>query len=116
TAFLASTEFTRHVVLEQGGAGWFKIQSMFSLVRMYGGPIELAYAAQGAIALVVVVAVVHAWSRTDRFAAKGALLCIGSFLATPYSLDYDMMILAPAILLLAADHRSGNRAPWRATP
>jgi uncharacterized membrane protein len=115
TAFLASTEFTRHVVLEQGGAGWFKIQSMFSLVRMYGGPIELAYAAQGAIALVVVAAVVHAWSRTDRFAAKGALLCIGSFLATPYSLDYDMMILAPAILLLAADHRSGNMAPWRAT-
>jgi hypothetical protein len=63
----------------------------------------------------VIAAIVHAWSRTDRFAAKAALLCIGSFLATPYSLDYDMMILAPAILLLAADHRSGNMAPWRAT-
>lgn len=114
TAFLASTEFTRHVVLEQGGAGWFKIQSVFSLVRMYGGPVELAYAVQSAVALVIVAAIVRVWMRTERFAPKAALLCIGSLLATPYSLDYDMMILAPAILLLVADYRSGNAAPYRA--
>ena len=29
TAFFASTKFTRTVVLEQGGTGWFKIQSVF---------------------------------------------------------------------------------------
>src|SRR5450756_51567 len=43
TAFLASTKFTRTVVLEQGGTGWFKIQSVFSWVRMWGGGIALAY-------------------------------------------------------------------------
>lgn len=115
TAFFASTDFTRHVVLEQGGAGWFKIQSVFALVRMVGGTVEIAYAAQLFVALIVVAAVVGAWNRTDRFAPKAALLCTGSFLATPYSLDYDMMILAPAILLLVADYRSNDKAPWRAS-
>ena len=40
TAFLASTHFTRTVVLEQGDTGWHKIQSVFSLVRMWGGGID----------------------------------------------------------------------------
>ena len=43
-AFLASTKFSRIVVLEQGGTGWYKIQSVFSWVRMWGGGIALAYA------------------------------------------------------------------------
>lgn len=115
TAFLASTEFTRDVVLEQGGAGWFKIQSVFSLVRMYGGALALAYAVQIVVDLIVIAITVRMWGRTNRFAPKAALLCIGSLVATPYSFDYDMMILAPAILLLAADYRSGNRVPYRAT-
>ena len=34
---------------------------------------------------------------------KAAALCIAAILATPYSLDYDMMVLAPAIAFLAAD-------------
>ncbi len=45
SAFLASTKFTREVVLEQGDTGWYKIQSVFSWVRMWGGGITLAYAA-----------------------------------------------------------------------
>ncbi len=38
SAFFASTKFTRTVVLEQGDTGWEKIQSVFSVVRMWGGP------------------------------------------------------------------------------
>jgi hypothetical protein len=33
SAFLASTKFTRTVVLEQGDTGWYKIRSVFSWVR-----------------------------------------------------------------------------------
>jgi alpha-1,2-mannosyltransferase len=43
-AFLASTHFTRTIVLEAGETGWEKIQSVFSVVRMWGGPVALAYA------------------------------------------------------------------------
>ena len=34
-------------------------------------------------------------------------------LATPYSLDYDLMLLAPAIAFLAADGMRRGFAPWR---
>lgn len=115
TAFLASTHFTRITVLEAGGAGWFKIQSVFALVRMWGGSVAFAYAMQATIALAIVATIVHVWSRTSRFASKAALLCVGSFLATPYSLDYDMMILAPAILLLIAELRVQPAPPYRAS-
>jgi hypothetical protein len=33
---------------------------------------------------------------------KGAALIFATLLATPYTLDYDLMLLAPAIMLLAA--------------
>jgi Glycosyltransferase family 87 len=48
-AFLDSTRFTRLVALEQGDTGWYKIQSIFAWARMWGVPIPLAYALQGAV-------------------------------------------------------------------
>jgi hypothetical protein len=103
SAFLASTKFTRTVVLEQGDTGWFKIQSVFSWVRMWGGSVALAYALQGAATLLIAAALVWLWRSAAGFALKAAGLVIGSVLATPYSLDYDLMLLAPAIAYLALD-------------
>jgi len=115
TAFLASTKFTRTVVLEQGGTGWFKIQSVFAWVRMWGGGITLAYAAQGAVTLLIAAALVWLWRSTAAFPLKAAGLLIGSVLATPYSLDYDLMLLAPAIAYLATDGLARGFAPWEKT-
>jgi hypothetical protein len=103
TAFLESMPFTRNVVLEQGGTGWYKIQSLFSWVRMWGGSVELAYAMQGAMTLVIAVALIRLWRGRAAFPLKAAALAIGCLLATPYSLDYDLMLLAPAIAYLAVD-------------
>jgi glycosyl transferase family 87 len=50
-AFLGSGQFTRTIVLEQGGPGWHKLPTVFAWVRMWGGTVPLAYAAQGAISL-----------------------------------------------------------------
>jgi hypothetical protein len=47
-AFADSMNFTQTIVLEQGGTGWEKIQSVFSAVRNWGGNLATAYAAQGA--------------------------------------------------------------------
>ena len=103
TAFLASTEFTRTIVLEQGGTGWFKIQSVFAWVRMWGGGIALAYVAQGGVTILVAAALAWMWHGRAAFPLKAAGLAIGCVLATPYSLDYDLMLLAPAIAYLAVD-------------
>jgi alpha-1,2-mannosyltransferase len=115
SAFLASTKFTRTVVLEQGGTGWYKIQSVFAWVRMWGGGVTLAYALQGAVTLLVAAALVWLWRSPAAFALKAAALVIGCALATPYSLDYDLMLLAPAIAFLALDGLARGFAPWEKT-
>src|SRR5450631_170399 len=115
TAFLASTKFTRTVVLEQGGTGWYKIQSVFAWVRLWGGGVTLAYAAQGAVMLLVAAALTWLWRSPAAYPLKAAGLLIGSALATPYSLDYDLMLLAPAIAFLALDGLARGFAPWEKT-
>jgi len=115
TAFLASTKFSRVVVLEQGGTGWYKIQSVFSWVRMWGGGIPLAYALQGAVTLLIAAALAWLWRSQVAFPLKAAALAIGSVLATPYVLDYDLMLLAPAIAYLALDGFTRGFAPWEKT-
>ena len=74
TAFLASTKFTRTVMLEQGGTGWYKIQSVFSWVRMWGGGIDLAYALQGAVTILVAAALAWLWRSPAAFPLKAAAL------------------------------------------
>jgi hypothetical protein len=102
-AFSSSEEFTRTVVLEQGSTGFYRIQSVFAWVRMWSGPIPLAYIAQGLVTLLCGVSLFRIWRSDVSQSVKGAALCIAAILATPYSLDYDLMALAPAIALLAAD-------------
>jgi hypothetical protein len=114
-AFLASTEFTRTVVLEHGDTGWYKIQSVFSWARMWGSPIPLAYVIQGAVTIVVGAATVWLWRSPARFPLKAAALCLAAVLATPYTLDYDMMVLAPAIAFVAVDGITRGFAPWEKT-
>jgi len=114
-AFLASTEFTRTVVLEQGNTGWYKIQSVFSWARMWGAPIPLAYALQGAVILGIGAALAWLWRGAAPYPLKAAALCLATILATPYSFDYDMMVLAPAIAFIAVDGFTRNFGPWEKT-
>jgi alpha-1,2-mannosyltransferase len=111
-AFLASTQFTRTVVLENGETGWQKIQSVFSAVRMWGGPVALAYAIQGSVTLALAATMVWLWRARVDFALKAAGLIIAAVLATPYSLDYDMTALAPAIVFLAVHGTRSGFAPY----
>jgi hypothetical protein len=114
-AFFVGAEFTRTVVLEQGDTGWHKIQSIFSWARMWGAPVPLAYAIQGAATLVFAMATAWLWHGKAPYPLKAAGLCLAAILATPYTLDYDMMVLAPAIAFLAADGMARGFGPWEKT-
>jgi alpha-1,2-mannosyltransferase len=114
-AFLASAHFTRTVVLEAGETGWHKIQSVFALVRMWGGPVPLAYAVQSVVTVALAAALVWLWRLRADFALKAAALIIAAILATPYSLDYDLTTLAPAIAFLAVHGSRCGFAPWEKT-
>ncbi len=100
-AFADSTAFTQTVVLEQGGTGWEKIQSVFSAVRMWGGGLQFAYAAQIALALAVAATLAWLWHSDAVFELKASALATASLLATPYVLDYDLAVLAVSIALFA---------------
>jgi hypothetical protein len=114
-AFLASMQFTREVVLERGDTGWHKIQSVFSWVRMWGGSVSLAYLVQATASAAIAAALVWLWRGAASLPIKAAALLIGTLLATPYSLDYDLMLLAPAIAWLAADGMQRGFAPFEKT-
>ncbi len=111
-AFLASTEFSRKVVLEAGSTGWHKIQSVFSVARMWGGSISLSYAAQGTVTLLLAGAVIWLWRSQAAHALKAAALLIAALLATPYSLDYDLVVMAPAIAFFVAHGLAQGFRPW----
>jgi Glycosyltransferase family 87 len=96
-AFANSMTFTQTVVLEQGGTGWEKIQSVFSAVRMWGAGVHLAYAVQMALALLLAASLAWLWQSDAAFELKASALASGSLLATPYVLDYDLVVLAVAI-------------------
>jgi hypothetical protein len=114
-AFLASTEYSRAVVLEQGDTGWHKIQSLFSWARMWGASILVAYALQGVLTAALGLAIVRLWRSAAPHALKAAALCLAAILATPYTLDYDMMVLAPAIAFFVADGLGRGFRPWEKT-
>lgn len=100
-AFASSARFLREVGLEQGHTGFAKIQSVFAWVRLWGGPVTVAYALQLLSACAALVALVLIWRKNISIHDRGAALCLAALLCTPYSLDYDLMLLAPAIALLA---------------
>jgi hypothetical protein len=114
-AFFTFAEYTRVHVLETGETGWHKIQSVFSWARMWGASVAFAYAVQGAITIVVAGALVWLWRSPASFALKAAALCLAAILATPYSLDYDLMVLAPAIAFLALDGLARGFGPYEKT-
>jgi hypothetical protein len=102
-AFLDSMRFTRTVVLEQGNTGLYKIQSAFAWVRLWRGTIGQAYGIQAIVALAVMIALLRIWRGSIATAYKKSALCLAALLITPYCMDYDLMLLAPVIALLAAE-------------
>ena len=97
-AFADSMNFTQTVVLERGGTGWEKIQSVFSAVRMWGAGVQTAYAVQFALALMLAASLAWLWHGDAAFELKASALATASLLATPYVLDYDLVVLAVAIV------------------
>jgi alpha-1,2-mannosyltransferase len=96
-AFLASIEMSRKVLLEQGSVGFEKQQSAFAAVRLWGGSVSLAYAVQGLVSALAVMATAWAWRRSGHRALKASLLVAATALASPHLLDYDLVMLAPAL-------------------
>jgi hypothetical protein len=96
--------------LVEGKAPWWKLQSLFALVRFFGGPEQLAWALQWILSATVAVVLVVMWRSRVSYSLKAAALATGVLLITPYLFMYDIMVLAiPVAFLVRIGLGSGFR-------
>src|SRR5882757_178850 len=96
--------------LTEGKATWWKLQSLFSLVRFLGGTEQLAWIFQWILTATVAVVLALMWRSRIPYTLKAAALAVGTLLTTPYLFMYDMMVLAiPVAFLVRAGLKSGFR-------
>jgi hypothetical protein len=112
--FLAGSGLARST-LEQGLVGDAKMQSAFAAVRLWGGGLGLAYAAQAVVAAFAAVGLVWLQRRAFRGPAEGPAMIVAALLASPFLLDYDLILLAvPLAWMFREGVRTGFHA-WEKT-
>ena len=102
SAFVDSLVFSQVQATEYSHTGFYKLQSAFTAVRLLDGSIGLAYALHGLLLAGLLAATLWIWRSTADRRLKAASLMTGSFLAPSYILDYDMVLLAPAMAALVS--------------
>lgn len=111
SGFLHNAPINVHV-LEHGLGFWERMPTPFSAVRLAGGSLSLAYAAQAASALGAAVLTALAWRSRAPLRVRGAVLILAGFLATPYAWDYDLVVSIFAVVWLAAEARERGFMPY----
>jgi arabinofuranan 3-O-arabinosyltransferase len=94
----------------EGRATFYKLQSVFGLVRTFGGSEQLAWTFHWMVSGLVVAGIVMLWRSRADYELKAAALGAGTLLLTPYLFLYDMMVLAiPVGFLLRSGLAEGFR-------
>lgn len=97
--------------LTEGRAPWGKMQSIFALVRYFGGTEQLAWVFQWIMSGVVAILLALMWrSRGISYSLKAAGLAAGALLVTPYLFLYDLMVLAIPVAFLVRIGLNGGFA------
>jgi arabinofuranan 3-O-arabinosyltransferase len=91
--------------LSQGHAGFYKLQSLYGLLRMSGVPDGASFTAQGVLLATMAGFIAWLWRNEKDVSLRCAGLCTATLLATPYLFLYDFPVLSVAIAFL-----------WRARP
>jgi hypothetical protein len=112
--WLAAAPLARRA-LEEDWVGSEKMQSAFAAVRLLHGGLGLAYGVQAAVALAAASVLVQVMRRRGDTLAQGATLATASLLASPFLLDYDLMLLALPLAWLAREQARGAARPWERT-
>ncbi|MHB8285404.1 MAG: glycosyltransferase family 87 protein [Caulobacteraceae bacterium] len=84
----------------------FKVPSLFATLRLLGAPDSLALGANLIIGLAVAVAALAAWLRPGPLPLKAGLAVTATLLLTPYAFDYDLVLLAIPLGVLAEHSRT----------
>lgn len=99
-AFAHWAPISSRALIDEGALDWFRVQSVFALVRAHGGSEAVAWTVQAIVTLGLAVGLVLLWRGRAPFALKAAALAAGTLLATPYLFMYDVVVLAVAVAFL----------------
>ncbi|HYI29103.1 MAG TPA: glycosyltransferase family 87 protein [Bradyrhizobium sp.] len=99
-AFFQWVPMFSQAFLTEGKAPWWKMHSLFALVRTFGGTEQLAWIFHWIFAGSVAVVLALMWRSRLRYSVKAAALATGTLLTTPYLFMYDMMVLAIPVAFL----------------
>lgn len=111
TDWIAITQ-TASSATDSGTIGFAKMVSLFTGLRLIGVPSAAAMVVQAGVTLALVAAVAQASWRRDFTPGLAALVLAGAPLATPFVLDYDMVLTAFPLAYLFARGRSEGFADW----
>ena len=100
-AFFHWVPLASQALLSQDHAEWYKLQSLFALVRMLGGGAPLAWGLQLALTALTACALCAMWWNTRiPFELKAAAAAVAVPLATPYVYLYDLTVLGVSVAFL----------------
>ncbi len=111
--FAASLHTAGNLVFSRGAVEWFKLESVFAAVRLWGFRPAVAWMAQGVTAIAALTAVAVVWRGDGDMRLKMALLMVASLLCTPYCFEYDLVVLSPAIALVISHGFDRGFMPWQ---
>ena len=98
--------------MDAGTVGYGKMVSPFAGLMLLGAPMRVAYVLQGVISLTIAAMLGMASWRRSFTPQLGALMLNGAVLATPFVLDYDMLLLMPAMIVVASSGGRYGERPW----
>lgn len=98
--------------MDAGSVGYAKMVSPFAAAMLLGIPAQASYIAQGTISVTVAAMLATVgWGRTYT-PELGALMLVGAVLVTPFVLDYDLLLLVPAMIVIAAHGNHRGYGSW----
>jgi hypothetical protein len=113
--YIDALPFFRRVLIDMGGPGYEKMQSAFAATRMWGGSLELASGVQTIVSAVVIAACAYLSFGRRSPDARNAAICAAAALATPFVLDYDLIMIEIGVAFLVADRMQRGFADWEKT-
>jgi hypothetical protein len=113
-AFLEQSPKAR-MALELNAIGNEKMESVFAAVRLLHGGLIVAYGLQLVATIGVCGAVIGLQRVSFRSKAEGPAMIAAALLASPFLLDYDLVLLAIPLAWLAREGAEFGFLPWEKT-
>ena len=114
TAFALSLSANGDALANGQLVPWWTLESLYGLLRRLGFPHGTAIAAQGSLALAAAGAVVLLCLQPAPPELRAACVAIGTALASPYLLLWDLTLLGVAMAFLGRFMRQGPCSRWQA--